>query len=105
MGKTRMNWGKNLPGELMEKWPKDSNNEYIEAVFLKNCNQCGMEDEIIRGILEDAGIPSFKKFPHYGGFGNLILGQSAEGVDIYIPKTLLEEAVELISRATEESAI
>lgn len=102
MSKENITWGKKLPGELTEKWPKDHNGEYVEAVFLKTCTQWGMEDEIIMGILENAGIPSFKKFPHYGGFGNLIIGQSAEGVDIYVPKTRFEEAVELINQDIEE---
>ncbi len=105
MTKENFFWGKDLPGTLMEKWPKDQNNEYVEAAFLKTCTQWAMEDEILRGMLEDAGIPSFKKFPHYGGFGNLIIGQSAEGVDIYVPKTRLEEAIELINQEIEESAI
>ncbi len=105
MNKENIIFGKKLPGELMEKWPKDQDNKYVEAAFLKTCTQWGMEDEIVSGVLDGAGIPSFKRFPHYGGFANLIIGQSAEGVDIYVPKTQLEEAIELINQEIEECEV
>lgn len=105
MGKENIVWGKNFPSELMEKWPKNKNNEYIEAVFLKTCYQCGMEDKILMGILESAGIPSFTKLTHYGGFANLIIGQSGEGIDIYVPKTQFEDAVKIINQDMEDYEI
>lgn len=105
MSKENIVLGKKFPGELIEKWPKDQNNEYVEAAFLKTCTQWDMEDEILKGMLDGAGIPSFTRFPHYGGFGNLIIGQSAEGVDIYVPKTQLKEATELINQEIEECEV
>lgn len=85
-------WSRDLPGKLADCWPKDEKGEYIAPAKLTSCTQLDMGDAIVEGLLDSAGIPHFKRYPHYGGFGNLMLGMSAEGVDIYVPETLLEDA-------------
>ena len=82
----------NLPGKLADSWPKDEKGGYVAPAKLTSCTQLDMGDAIVEGLLDSAGIPHFKRYPHYGGFGNLMLGMSAEGVDIYVPETLLEDA-------------
>lgn len=85
-------WGRSLPGELLDSWPKEQNGDYVKPAKLTSCSQLDMGDIITESLLDSAGIPHFKLFPHYGGFGNLMLGTSAEGVDIYVPETLLDDA-------------
>lgn len=89
-------WGRDLPGKLAELWPKDENGEFVEPARLIGCTQMDMGDAIVESLLDSAEIPHFKRYPHYGGFGNLMLGMSAEGVDIYVPETLLEDAQTLL---------
>jgi hypothetical protein len=60
-----------------------------------------MEDTLLISMLESYGISCSRKYPHYGGFGNLMLGISAEGVDIFVPETLLEDARALMEGAPE----
>lgn len=89
-------WSRDLPGKLADSWPKDGKGEFVAPVKLTSCTQLDMGDAIVEGLLDSAGIPHFKRYPHYGGFGNLMLGMSAEGVDIYVPETLLEDAQTLL---------
>lgn len=85
-------WSRDLPGKLADSWSKDEKGGYVAPAKLTSCTQLDMGDAIVEGLLDSAGIPHFKRYPHYGGFGNLMLGMSAEGVDIYVPETLLEDA-------------
>ena len=81
-----------MNGTCADSWPKDEKGGYVAPAKLTSCTQLDMGDAIVEGLLDSAGIPHFKRYPHYGGFGNLMLGMSAEGVDIYVPETLLEDA-------------
>ena len=93
MSEPKLEWGRGeMPGELTDRWPRDGEGELVPAAWLARCTQLDMGDAIVEGLLDSAGIPHFKRYPHYGGFGNLMLGMSAEGVDIYVPETLLEDA-------------
>ena len=47
-------------------------------------------------MLEAYGIPCLRSFPGDGGFGRVIMGASGTGVDIFVPKSMLEEATMLI---------
>ncbi len=92
----KLSWGRDLPGELAEKWPKDADGEFVPPAFLTEIGQQDMEDSILVGMLGSYGIPCFKWYPHYGGFGKLILGMSAEGVALFVPETMAEDAKALM---------
>ncbi|MEG1632422.1 MAG: hypothetical protein RR314_00065 [Oscillospiraceae bacterium] len=92
----KLSWGRDLPGDLSQKWPRDASGEFIPAALLATSSQIDMGDAVLISMLESFGIPSFRKFPHCGGFGNLMLGMSAEGVDVFVPETLLEDAKALM---------
>lgn len=94
--KPRLEWGRNLPGELLEKWPKDESGAPVGAAFLTSSAQLDLADTVIRSLLEAYGIPCVIRYPNNGGFGNLMLGVSAEGVDIYVPETLLADAKNIL---------
>ena len=67
--------------------------------------QFDMSDAILTGVLDSCNIPYFKRFPHYGGFGNLMMGMSAEGVDIFVPETMLEEAKNILEGESENEEL
>ena len=105
MAEPELEWGRDLPGDLAEKWPKDENEDFVPAAWLTNCSQIDMGDAILTGVLDSCGIPFYKRFPHYGGFGNLMLGMSAEGVDIFVPETMLEEAKNILKGESEDEEL
>ncbi len=94
-----------MPGELAERWPKDGQGAYVPAAKLTGCSQLDMGEAIINSLLDSCGIPHFTRYPHYGGFGNLMLGVSAEGVDVYVPETMLEDAKNIIEGESEDEEL
>ena len=89
------NWGRALSGELYERWPKDENGEPEEPVFLGTAVNLNLFDELTVNMLEAYGIPCIRRYPGNGSFGKLILGMSGEGTEIYVPKSMLEDAAAL----------
>lgn len=100
-GKVKLEWGRRMSGQLYKKWPKDENGEIIEPVFLTHCTNIDMSDEMLINLLEAYGIPCVRQYPNNGDFGRLVLGVSGTGVDIYVPKTMYEDAVSLSEGSAE----
>ncbi|HIS66237.1 MAG TPA: hypothetical protein IAC18_01615 [Candidatus Scatomorpha merdipullorum] len=106
MSEPKLEWGRGeMPGELAERWPREEDGSYVPAAYLTTCTQLDLGDAILTGVLDSCGIPFFKRFPHYGGFGNLMLGMSAEGVDIYVPETMLDEAKNILEGESEDEEL
>ena len=80
---------------------KDENGEPVEPVFLTHCKCLDINDEMIVNLLEAYGIPCIRLYPNDGDFGRLILGTSGTGVEIYVPKTMYEDAVNLSEGSAE----
>ena len=85
-------WGKNADGRLLERWPKDGKGEPEEPAFLCRLYSMDMGAELRINMLEAYGIPCLLRYPGDGSFGRVILGMSGSGVDIYVPKSKLEDA-------------
>ena len=96
-------WGKVLHGELYERWPKDQNGEPEEPVFLGNVMNVNLFDEMTVNMLEAYGIPCIKRYPGNGSFGKVILGMSGEGTEIFVPKSMLDDAAALCSAKAEDA--
>ena len=97
----KLSWCDSLPGKLFETWPKkDSIPE--EPTFLKHCSSIDMEDEMIINMLSAYGIPAIKQYPSNGSFGKVVLGMSGEGTDIFVPASMLEDAISLIGGCTDD---
>ncbi len=101
MGK-ETDWGKSDRSRLYERWPKDGYGEPEAPALLCNCKSLDLSDELKINMLEAYGIPCLRIYPGDGGFGKLILGMSGQGVDIYVPASLLEEAQALCLAEAEE---
>lgn len=91
------NWSRSLPGGLYERWPKDASGEPEEPVLLTTAINLNLFDELTINMLEAYGIPCLKRYPGNGSFGKIILGMSGQGTEIYVPRSMLEDAVALIS--------
>ncbi|MCC8357112.1 MAG: DUF2007 domain-containing protein [Oscillospiraceae bacterium] len=89
-------WGRHEYGKLYESWPKDSQGQPEEPAFLTTCTSLDLEAQMVQSMLEAFGIPSFRHLPGDGAFGELIVGMSGSGIDIYVPKSSLAQAQELI---------
>lgn len=97
----KLEWGREITGELYERWPKDENGDVIEPVFLTHCLCLDMQDEMLVNLLEAYGIPCVRQYPNDGDFGRIMLGMSGTGVDVYVPKTMYEDAVDLSEGSAE----
>ena len=52
-----LSWGKSMPSDLLERWPKTPSGEPEKAVFLCNCKALDLSDELKINMLEAYGIP------------------------------------------------
>lgn len=97
----KLAWGRKLTGELYERWPKNENGEPVEPVFLTHCMSLDMRDEMLVNLLEAYGIPCLRQYPNDGDFGRLMLGMSGPGVDVYVPRNMYEDAINLSEGSSE----
>ena len=88
-------WGRGSLGDLSQRWPRDPSDQPEEPVFLCTCKNIDLSDELLVNMLEAYGIPCLRRYPGDGSFGKLILGISGQGVDIFVPKSLYNDAKEL----------
>ena len=95
-------WGRNLPGELQDKWPKNDGGDYEAPAFLTRRSAVDMDDELLVNMLEAYGIPCFRQYPNNGRLGRVILGMAGGGVDIFVPAPMLEAAKELCEGASDD---
>ena len=91
------NWSRSLPGGLLERWPKDERGEPEEPVLLTTAINLNLYDEMTINMLEAYGIPCLKRYPGDGSFGKVVLGMSGQGTEIYVPRSMLEDAAALVS--------
>lgn len=97
----KLEWGRKITGDLLKRWPRDDKGDLIEPVFLTHCTCLDMQDEMLVNLLEAYSIPCLRQYPNDGDFGRIVLGMSGPGVDIYIPKTMYEDAVNLSEGSAE----
>lgn len=94
-------WYQSVPGKTYKDWPK-INGEPEEPVFLKHCTSVDMEDEMLINMLSAYGIHAIKLYPSNGSFGKVVLGMSGDGANIFVPSSMLEDAVTLIGGNIDE---
>ena len=89
-------WGRAGAGLVSDRWPKDEEGRAEESAFLCTCGSVDLNDMLTVNMLEAYGIPCLRDYPGDGAFGRVIMGASGTGVDIYVPKSMLEVAQTLI---------
>ncbi len=97
-----LSWGKARAGELLENWPRSEDGGPEEPVLLCHCECLDMSDQLRMNMLKAYGIHCLSVDHGDGNFGRLILGMSGEGVDIFVPKSLLEDALALCEEENNE---
>ena len=98
----RMKWGKFMDGELLAAWPKEESGEVEEPAYLCQRFSTDLSDRLTMNMLQAYGIPSMCLERGNGNLGRLVLGISGYGVDIYVPKSMLEDAKKLIEEENHE---
>lgn len=82
---------------LADRWPKTENGENVPPVFFMHVGGSELDVEMQVNLLEAYGIPVLKKTCGTGDLGVVILGFSGEGVDLFVPETMLEDANNIVS--------
>ena len=90
-------WSFKYTSAVVGTWPKGPDGQPEEPVFLERV--FGNETELVmtRNMLWACGVPSVGRYPSDGVLGRVILGQSGFGMDIFVPKSMLEDAKNIIS--------
>ena len=94
-------WGRQLPGELYARWPKEEDGSPEAPVYLCHCTGLDMDETMLINRMEAFGIPCLRQYPNGGSFGKLILGVRGTGVDIFVPASLWSDACELLREPEE----
>ncbi|MBR4578787.1 MAG: hypothetical protein IKO22_04130 [Oscillospiraceae bacterium] len=89
-------WGRQLTGDLLRRWPRDEDGVLDAPVFLCHCSGLDMDEALLTSRMEFYGIPCLRQYPENGDFGKIILGVSGTGVDVYVPASLWADASELL---------
>ena len=97
-----LSWGKNKPDKLSESWPRTDSGEAEPPALLMTVSNVNFRDDLIISKLEAYGIPCFKRYPGNGSFGRLVLGLSGQGVELYVPESMAEDAAVLCGEENEE---
>ena len=74
-------------------WPLDAEGKPVKPLHLEtilSANQINYD--LHTNLLHANGIPTLRSFPRDGSLGQIILGFSGAGLDIYVPETMLEAA-------------
>ncbi len=100
-----LSWGRHEYGKTFDNWPRTEAGETEEPVFLAHCGPLDMEAQMLQSMLESYGIPSLRCLPGDGAFGELILGVSGSGADIFVPRTMLDKARELMKGEPEDDGL
>ena len=89
---SKRNWGEYMDGALLESWPRNEKDEAEEPAFLCTRSSTDLSDKLLVNMLQAYGIPSLCMERGNGNLGRVYLGISGYGVDIYVPKSLLNDA-------------
>lgn len=89
-------WGRHEYGKAYEAWPRTADGQTEPPAFLIHCSPLDLEADMIQSLLESYHIPSIRRLPGDGAFGQVILGMSGNGIELYVPQSMLDEARALL---------
>ena len=98
----KIEWGRADLTGIFDRWPKGADGEPVPARFLCNRSCVDMADRLFVNMLEAYGIPCLCVDPGDGSFSRVVLGMSGQGVDIYVPEDLYDDAVALSKEENNE---
>ncbi len=89
-------WSLSPKNHFVQNWPKNEDGTPEIAALLTFCVSTNMEDALLINKLEAYGIPALKRYPDNGTLGQVVLGMSGTGVNVYVPASMLEDAKALL---------
>ncbi|MBS7402453.1 MAG: hypothetical protein ACI3UZ_06485 [Oscillospiraceae bacterium] len=95
-------WACSFPGSAMKNWPLGEDGKPEQAALLTHCTCLDMEDEMLINMLLAYGIPAVKQYPQNGQLGKVVLGISGDGADIFVPKSMLEDAKAIVGGGSDD---
>ncbi len=100
MDEAKLTWGE-TPRDLPERWPRQEDGTPEAPAFLTHRMEWNYEVDLIEQMLRAYDIPVLKMRGDYGSLGKIVFGFSGEGVDLFVPAPLLEDAQALLEPAEE----
>ena len=98
----KIDWGRADLVGVLDRWPRREDGEPQPARLLCHCSCVDMSDRLLVNMLEAFGIPCLSVDPGDGSFARVFLGMSGQGVDIYVPENLYDDAVALSKEENNE---
>ena len=92
----KIEWGRVDWTAVSDNWPRGEDGAPVPPRYFCHRSCVDMSDRLLVNMLEAYGIPCLRDYPGDGAFGRVIMGASGTGVDIYVPKSMLEVAQKLI---------
>ena len=102
MDEPKLSWAR-TPDDLPERWPKTADGTPEAPVFLTHRFDT-WDINMLEQMLRSYDIPVLKSRGNLGSLGTIVLGFSGEGVDLFVPESLLEDARNLL-KPVDESAL
>ena len=102
MEEPKLDWGRTDLTGLSDRWPRGEDGKPEPARFLCYRSCVDMSDRLLVNMLEAFGSPCLCVDPGDGGFGRVVLGMSGQGVDIYVPEHLYDDAEALSKEENNE---
>ena len=102
MNEANLEWGRAELGGLTERWPKDADGKPVPAKLLCHRVCVDLSDQLLVNMLEAYGIPCLSVDPGDGSFARVVMGMSGQGVDIYVPENLYDDAAALSKEENNE---
>ena len=78
-------------------WPTDEQGQKERAVLLRHTFDSPAEADMTVSLLAAYNIPCFPYYTGEGGAGKIISGFSGFGVSLYVPESMLDDAVSLLA--------
>ena len=100
----KLTWGM-TDGGVPSDWPKAADGTPEAPVLLRHMSGNLAEADILVSMLRSYGIPALRACGNYGTLGKIILGYSGEGLDLFVPESMLEDANNLLQPVDETALI
>lgn len=100
MDEPKLSWGE-MPHDLPKRWPKQGDGAPEAPAFLTHLMEWNYEVDLLEQMLRSYDIPVLKARGNLGSLGTIVLGFSGEGVDLFVPASMLEDAQNLLEPVDE----
>lgn len=89
-------WGK-ADDDLLRRWPKLPDGTPEKPVLAANLPDLGGQADMLIAMLRSYDIPVMTRYTGAGGYSKILFGFAGTGVDLYVPESLYDTALALLS--------